>query len=132
MAHMAPKPLGSFGSYPIAGRIEACPRVQWVPRVANGRNGILISLIEFGVGTPVGLAGGAAGFTATFEIAAADEAGDGRVKRRPIRAGTTIAPYHPSPPSLPDLPSHPCLTQGANWGRERYLNHRASQLTTHG
>jgi hypothetical protein len=29
--------------------------------------------------------GGAAGFTATFEIAAADEAGDGRVKRRPIR-----------------------------------------------
>ena len=71
--------------------------------------------------------GGAAGFTATFEIAAADEAGDGRVKRRPIRAGTTIAPYHPSAPLLPS-PSPSAQQERREPGT--MLNHRVGQLTT--
>src|SRR5215475_8351827 len=71
------------------------------------------------------------GFTGIFEIVGADKARVGRVKRRPFGRGTSIAaPINPSPPLLPNQPSHPCLTQGANWGRQRYLNHSAGQLTT--
>ena len=62
----------------------------------------------------------------TFEIAAADEAGDGRVKRRPIRAGTTIAPYHPSAPLLPS-PSPSAQQERREPGT--MLNHRVGQLT---
>jgi hypothetical protein len=62
----------------------------------------------------------------TFEIAAADEAGDGRVKRRPFRAGTTIAPYHPSAPLLPSPPHLPNRSEGEPG---TMLNHRVGQLT---
>jgi hypothetical protein len=61
------------------------------------------------------------GFTGIFEIVAADKARVGRVKRRPLCAGTSIAaPITPSPPLLPNHPSHPLPDPGGNWGRERY------------
>jgi hypothetical protein len=53
------------------------------------------------------------GFTGIFEIVAADKARVGRMKRRPFCAGNVDwRPYQPSPPLLPNQPSHPCLTQG--------------------
>jgi hypothetical protein len=42
------------------------------------------------------------------------EAGDVRVKRRPLRRGQSIAPIRPSPPLLPDLPSPSLRAQGGD------------------
>src|SRR5258708_19448100 len=64
------------------------------------------------------------GFTGIFEIVAADKARVGRVKRRPLCAGNVdCRPYQPlSHPCCPIYPRIPCLTQGANWGRQRYTS----------
>jgi hypothetical protein len=58
----------------------------------------------------------------------------GRVgwKGDPFAVGTSIAALSTQPlrhPCCPNQPSHPCLTTGANWGSERYLNHSTGQLT---
>jgi len=72
------------------------------------------------------------GFTGIFEVVAADKArGGSDEKETPLRGERRLPPLSTlRDPCCPNQPSHPCLTQRANWGRERDLNHRAGQLTT--
>jgi hypothetical protein len=93
------------------------------------RDGVTLGL-RFGVrnGTPMLSVGEErAGFSGIFEIVAADKAGGGQADKGDPRRLPPLST--PSPPLLPNQPSHPCLTQGANWGRESYLNNSAGQLT---
>jgi hypothetical protein len=58
---------------------------------------------------------GAAALLASFEIVAAAKRGSSAEKGDPLHGGTSItALAGPSPPLLPDLPSHPYLPKGAN------------------
>src|SRR6266436_7287440 len=72
-------------------------------RVLTRRNGVILGHVlgARNGDTAAVSRGGAASFTATFEIVAADKAG-GRVKKETICAGTSIAaPSCPWPPNLP-------------------------------
>jgi hypothetical protein len=96
------------------------------------RNGVILDQ-RFGIrngDTAAVSRGRAAGFTVTFEIAAETRRGDGRVKRRPIRAGTSIvalaALRHPC---CPIYPRHPYPPKGAK-GQGTMLNQCVGQLTT--
>src|SRR5215470_3345562 len=73
--------------------------------------------------------GRAAGFTATFEIVAADKVG-GRVKKETHLGRGTSTPITPSSPLLPNLPSHPLPAQGSEGPQSDASNQGVDQLTS--
>lgn len=68
-------PLQHLGIIWLSADSVSVDQGRGVPRVARVAKGIKERRPMSAVGTPIGSGGGAAGFRATFEIAAADEAG---------------------------------------------------------
>jgi hypothetical protein len=93
------------------------------------RNGVIFGL-RFGVrnGTPVlSVEEERAALVASLKSLQRTRPGVSGGKGDPFARGNVdCRPYSPlRHPCCPIYPRVPCLTQGANWGRERYPNHWA-------